>query len=75
MKLQETGTKSDEEEEEVEEDNDEWDDEIAWLVSLADDASAVQGKEIDKDMDYDPGDLLCKVLTLINQVRVFYFLS
>jgi len=74
-KLQETGTNGDEEGEEVEEDNDEWDDEVAWLASLADDSPAVDGEEIGKDMDYDPGDSLGKVLALINQVRVFSFLS
>ena len=73
-KLQETGTNGDEEGEEVEEDNDEWDDVVAWLASLADDSPAVEGEEIGEDMDYDPGDLL-GVLALINQVRVFLFLS
>ena len=71
----ETGTKGDEEDEGVEEDNDKWDDKVAWLASLVDDSPAVEGEEIDKDMDYDPGDLLGKVLALINQVRVFSFLS
>ena len=64
-----------EEDEEVEEDDDEWDDKVAWLTSLADDSPAVEGEEIDEDMDYDPGDLLGKVLALINQVRVFLFFS
>jgi len=71
----ETVTKADEEDEEVEEDNHKWDDEVAWLTSLADDSPAVECEEIDEDMDYDPWDLLGKVLAFINQVRVFLFLS
>src|SRR5882762_3664754 len=74
-KLQQAGTKGGEDDEEVEEDDDEWDDKVAWLASLADDPPAVEGEEIDEDMDYDPGDLLGKVLTLINQIRVCFFLS
>ena len=50
-KLQETCTKGDVEEDEVEEDDDKWDDEVAWLASFADDAPAVEGEEIDKDMN------------------------
>ena len=69
------GTKGDEEDDKFEEDDEEWDDEVAWLASLADDAPAVEGEEIDEDMDYDLGDLLGKVLALINQVRVFSFLN
>ena len=74
-KLQEACTKGDVKEDEVEEDDDKWDDKVAWLASLADDVPAVEGEEVDKDMDYDPGDLLGKVLAFINQIRVFSFLS
>jgi hypothetical protein len=74
-KPRKAGTKGDKEDDKFEEDDEEWDDEVAWLASLADDAPAVEGEEIDEDMDYDPGDLLDKVLALVNQVRLFSFLN
>ena len=46
-----TDTNGDVKEDEVKEDSDEWDDEVACLASLADDAPAVEGEEIDKDMN------------------------
>ncbi|KIM73292.1 hypothetical protein PILCRDRAFT_15383 [Piloderma croceum F 1598] len=45
------------------------DDEVAWLASLVDEAAAPEDKEIDDEIDFDPGDLLGKVLALVNQVR------
>jgi hypothetical protein len=33
---------------------------------LSNEAAAPEGEEIDNKMDYDPGDLLGKVLTLVN---------
>jgi hypothetical protein len=44
------------------------DDEVEWLASLVNEAPAPEDKEIDNEMDYDPGDLLGKVLALVNQV-------
>ena len=61
-----------EEDDEFEEDDEEWDCEVAWLANLANDAPAAEGEAIDEDMDYDPGDLLGKVLALVNQVRFFF---
>ena len=74
-KPRKAGTKGDEGDDEFKEDDEEQDDEVAWLASLADGAPAVEGEEIDEVMDYDPGDLLGKVLALVNQVRVFSFLN
>lgn len=64
----------DDEEGEDDEDDDEDDEELAWLASLGSEAPAVEGKEVDDDMDYEPGDLLGKVLALVNQVGSFNFL-
>jgi len=50
-------------------DDKEYDDEVAWLASLVDEGAAPED-EIDDEMDFDPGDLLGKVLTLINQVSL-----
>jgi hypothetical protein len=44
------------------------DDEVAWLASLVNEAAAPEDEEIDEEMDFDPGDLLGKVLALVNQV-------
>jgi len=52
-----------------EEDDDE-DDEVAWLASLVDEGAAPEDEEIDDEMDFDPGDLLGKVLALVNQVSL-----
>jgi hypothetical protein len=49
------------------------DDETAWLASLVNEAAAPEDEEINDDMDYDPGDLLGKVLALVNQVSQFAF--
>ncbi|KIM78724.1 hypothetical protein PILCRDRAFT_10947 [Piloderma croceum F 1598] len=44
------------------------DNEVVWLASLINEAAAPEGEEIDElEMDYNPRDLLGKVLTLINQ--------
>jgi len=61
-----------EEDDEFEEDDEEWDCEVAWLANLANDAPAAEGDVVDEDIDYDPGNLLSKVLTLVNQIRVFF---
>ena len=57
-----------------EEYNDEEDDllhdEVAWLASLVDEGAAPEDEEIDDEMDFDPGDLLGKVLALVNQVSL-----
>jgi hypothetical protein len=48
--------------------DDEFDDELAWLASLVNEMPATEDEAVDEDMEFDPGDLLGKVLTLINQV-------
>jgi hypothetical protein len=53
-------------------DDDEDDDELAWLASLACDTPTDNDKEVDEDMEFDPGDLLGKVLALVNQVRFIF---
>jgi len=63
-----------EEDDEFKEDDEEWDCEVAWLVNFANDAPAAEGEAVHEDIDYDLGDLLSKVLTLVNQVRVFFLL-
>jgi hypothetical protein len=52
-KLQNTGTMGSEENDEFKEYEEEWDCEVAWLASLADDAPATEGELIDEFMDYD----------------------
>jgi len=53
----------------LDEEDDLLDDEVVWLASLVNEAVAPEGEEIDElEMDYDPRDLLGKVLTLVNQV-------
>lgn len=64
-----------EEDDEFEEDDEEWDCEVTWLANLVNDAPAAEGEAIDEDMDYDLGNLLGKVLALVNQVRFFFFHS
>ena len=64
-----TDTVQDDEEYDDEED-DLLDDEVAWLASLVDEGAAPKDKEIDEEMDFDPGDLLGKVLALVNQVSL-----
>ena len=49
------------------------DDEVAWLASLVNEVAAPEDEEIDDEMDYNPGDLLGKVLALVNQVSVLTF--
>ncbi len=44
------------------------DDELEWLANLANHSPINADTEIDEDMDFDPEDLLRKVLALINQV-------
>ena len=51
-------------------DDKEYDDEVAWLASLVDEGAAPEDEEIDDEMDFDPGDLLGKVLALVNQVSL-----
>jgi hypothetical protein len=64
-----TDTVQDDEEYDDEED-DLLDDEVAWLASLVDEGAAPEDEEIDDEMDFDPGDLLGKVLALVNQVSL-----
>ena len=51
-------------------DLDEEDNEVAWLASLVDETAAPEDEEIDDEHDFDPGDLLGKVLALVNQVSL-----
>jgi hypothetical protein len=44
---------------------------VEWLASLVNETPAPEDEEIDEEMDYDPGDLLGKVLALINQVSQY----
>ena len=74
-KPQKAGTMGYEEDDEFEEDGEEWDCEVAWLANLANDAPVAEGEVVDEDIDYDLGDLLGKVLTPVNQVRVFFLFS
>ncbi|KIM75155.1 hypothetical protein PILCRDRAFT_13838 [Piloderma croceum F 1598] len=62
-------TEQDDEEYDFEEEDDLLDDEVAWLASLVDEVAAPEDKEIDDEMDFNAGDLLGKVLALINQVQ------
>ena len=64
-----TDTVQDDEEYDDEED-DLLNDEVAWLASLVDEGAAPEDEEIDDEMDFDPGDLLGKVLALVNQVSL-----
>jgi hypothetical protein len=49
-------------------DDDDDNEELSWLASLANDTPADAKTEVDENMDFDPGDLLGKLLALINQV-------
>ena len=60
----------DNEEYDFKEEDDLLDDEFAWLASLVDEAASPEDKDIDDEMDFDAGDLLGKVLALINQVSL-----
>jgi len=55
-------TEQDDEEFDFEGEDDSLDDEVAWLVSLVDEAAAPEDEEIDDKKDFDAGDLLGKVL-------------
>ena len=46
------------------------DDELEWLANLGNGPPIDADTEIDDDMDFDPADLLGKVLALINQVFI-----
>jgi len=48
--------------------NDDDDEELSWLAGLAGVALVDTRTEVDKDIVFDPGDLLGKLLALINQV-------
>src|ERR1700693_2630761 len=61
-------TSNEDDGDDFEEEDDLLDDEVAWLTCLVNEAAAPKDEEVDKDMDFDPGDLLGKVLALINQV-------
>jgi len=61
-------TSNEDDGDDFEEEDDLLDDEVAWLASLVNEAAAPEDEEVDEDMDFDPGDLLGKVLALINQV-------
>ena len=64
-----TDTEKEDDEYDLDEEDDLLDDEVAWLASLVNEAAAPEWEEIDElEMDYDPGDLLGKVLALVNQV-------
>jgi hypothetical protein len=56
--------------EEYDDEDDLLDDEVAWLASLVDEGAAPEDEEIDDEMNFDPGDLLGKVLALVNQVSL-----
>jgi hypothetical protein len=55
----------------LDEEDDFLDDEVEWLASLVNETPAPEDEEIDEEMDYDPGDLLGKVLALVNQVSQY----
>src|ERR1700683_2336700 len=61
-------TSNEDDGDDFEEEDDLLADEVAWLASLVNEAAAPEDEEVDEDMDFDPGDLLGKVLALINQV-------
>jgi hypothetical protein len=63
-------TEQDNKEYDFKEEDDLLDDEVAWLASLVDEAAAPEDEEIDDEMDFDAGDLLGKVLALVNQVSL-----
>jgi hypothetical protein len=46
---------------------------LEWLASLACDTPIDNDMEVDEDMEFDPGDLISKVLALINQVQFISF--
>jgi hypothetical protein len=46
------------------------DSELEWLANLATGSPIDANAEIDEEMDFDPEDLLGKVLALINQVLI-----
>ena len=56
---------------EFEDDDELLDNEEAWLASLVNDAPALEGEAVDEDMEFEPGDLLGKVLALVNQVQYY----
>ena len=60
------GLDDEDDEGDKDEDDDEDDDEFEWLSSLAGNTPINNDMEVDEDMEFDPGDLLGKVLTLIN---------
>ena len=60
----------DDKEYDLDEEDDLVDDEVAWLASLVNETAAPEDEEIDDEMDFDPGDLLGKVLALVNQVSL-----
>jgi hypothetical protein len=68
-KVRKAGLMADEDNNEFEDDDEVLDDEEAWLASLVNNAPGIEGEEVDEDIDFDPGDLLGKVLALVNQVR------
>src|ERR1700685_2850114 len=61
-------TSNEDDGDDFEEEDDLLDDKVAWLASLVNETAAPEDEEVDEDMDFDPGDLLGKVLALINQV-------
>jgi hypothetical protein len=68
-----SATNKEADEEEDFEDDPLLDDEVEWLASLVNEAAALEDEEIDEDMDFDPSDLLGKVLALVNQVSQLPF--
>jgi hypothetical protein len=65
-----TDTRLDDEKGDLDEEEGLLDNEVTWLASLVDEAAALEDEEIDDEIDFDPGDLLGKILTLINQVSL-----
>ena len=63
-------TEQDDEEYDFEKEDNLLDDKVAWLASLVDEAAAPEDEKIDDKMDFDAGDLLGKVLALVNQVSL-----
>ena len=55
--------------------DDESNSELEWLANLANGSPVDADTEIDEDMDFDPEDLLGKVLALINQVQYLLTLA
>ena len=66
-----TTTDNSDDDDEFEDDDELLDDEEAWLASLVNDAPALEGEAVDEDMEFEPGDLLGKVLALVNQVQYY----